>query len=225
MSRRKLPRRFAASLAAVAAAAALAWGPAGLNDTAFAQDQRPQARTVLGGGRHTQACIRAVQSGRSDDAAVAACSNALDTLADDGGARHDRIVLLVNRGITYMRRREGELALADLDAVLALEPNHPEALLNKGATLLSLNRPGPAVIALTAALSYGVNTPYKAYYNRGAAREALGDARGAYEDYTTALEINPNWAPAEAEVARFVRGRQERLAVVLGEDGEAQGRN
>jgi tetratricopeptide (TPR) repeat protein len=224
MSRRKLPRRFAASISTVAAALAAflaLWAGA---DAAWAQDQTPRARTVVGGGRQQQACVRAVQAGQADEAAVALCTRALETLAENGGARLDRLSLLINRGVTLLRLREGERALADFDAALAIEPAHPEALLNRGAVLVMLNRPGPAVAALTAALSHGVSTPHKAYYNRGAAREALGDMRGAYEDYTTALEINPNWAPAEAEVARFVRGRQARLAAVLAED-EAQGRN
>jgi tetratricopeptide (TPR) repeat protein len=86
-----------------------------------------------------------------------------------------------------------------------------------------LRRPGPAVAALTQALSLGVAEPYKAYYNRGAAREALGDLTGALEDYNTALDIHPEWAPAEAEVARFVRQRQQHLATALNEQGPDEG--
>jgi Tfp pilus assembly protein PilF len=61
-----------------------------------------------------------------------------------------------------------------------------------------------------------VREPHKAYLNRGVARENLGDLRGAYEDYSTALQIQPDWGPANAELARFARGRQEHLANVLG---------
>jgi hypothetical protein len=71
------------------------------------------------------------------------------------------------------------------------------------------------VAALTEALSLGVSEPYKAYYNRGAAREALGDLTGALEDYNTALEIHPHWAPAEAEIQRFVQERQQHLSAEL----------
>ena len=79
------------------------------------------------------------------------------------------------------------------------------------------HQPGPAVAAITPALTLGVREPEKAYYTRGAAREALGDLRGAYDDYTTALQIRPQWAPADQELARFVRGRREHLATVLGQ--------
>jgi tetratricopeptide (TPR) repeat protein len=125
------------------------------------------------------------------------------------------VVLLVNRGVIRLNRGESALALADFDAAIVVLPRHPEAHLNRGAALVQMGRPGPAVAALTEALSMGVSEPYKAYYNRGAAREALGDLRGAYEDYSTALEIRPEWGPAEAEIARFVRTRQERLASIL----------
>ncbi len=51
--------------------------------------------------------------------------------------------------------------------------------------------------------SLGPNLPEKAYYNRGIANEQLGDLKAAYADYSKALEINPNWAVAKSEVARF----------------------
>ena len=43
----------------------------------------------------------------------------------------------------------------------------------------------------------------------------MGDIRGAYEDYNTALTIQPDWGVAEAELSRFARGRRERLASQL----------
>jgi len=79
---------------------------------------------------------------------------------------------------------------------------------------------GAAIAEITQALSLGVSEPHKAYFNRAAAREALGDLRGAYEDYRTALEIQPDWGPANAELARFARSRRDTLASRLGEDGQ-----
>jgi tetratricopeptide (TPR) repeat protein len=67
------------------------------------------------------------------------------------------------------------------------------------------------VAAITEALSLGVAEPHKAYFNRAAARERLGDVRGAYEDYSAALQIRPNWPPAEAELERFVRSGRDRM--------------
>ncbi len=89
--------------------------------------------------------------------------------------------------------------------------------MNRGAALVQLRRYGPATAAFTEALGLDVQEPYKAYFNRGAAREALGDLRGAYEDYNTSLEIYPNWGPANAELRRFAHTRREHLQATRGE--------
>src|SRR5690606_13197455 len=107
-----------------------------------------------------------------------------------------QIATRINRGATHLRRREGEAALADFDAVIAMDRRHGEAHLNRGAALVLLGQPGPAVAAITEALGLDVREPHKAYFNRGAAREQLGDLRGAFEDYNTALDIQPDWGPA-----------------------------
>lgn len=217
MSRRRLPRRFPLLLtAALAAAALLAGGPearAQLGDPAD-RDREIGARTVIG-APHAQACVNAVAGGDSSDQALDQCTRAVER---ERLSRPTRIAILVNRGAMHLRRREGQAALDDFDTVIRLDRRHAEAHLNRGAALVMLQQPGPAVAAITEALGLGVAEPHKAYFNRGAAREALGDVRGAYEDYSTALEIQPDWGPANEELARFARGRREHLAEVLNED-------
>jgi tetratricopeptide (TPR) repeat protein len=213
MSRAWLPRRILAgietALAGVVLAAALAAAP-----RAAAQDPNSTggALTVLGSDSRARACANFVNSGSASDEAVEACTRAL---ANPRLTREGAIELHSNRGIIYLRRHEGQQALADFEAAIALDPDNAEAHLNRGAALVMLQQPGPAVAEITQALSLGVREPEKAYFNRGAAREALGDLRGAYEDYSTALEIRPDWGPANEELARFVRGRREHLATVL----------
>jgi tetratricopeptide (TPR) repeat protein len=187
---------------------------AGLAAPAAAQTARTDAgmRTIVGGYRDTRTCGEAAASGRSDEAAVAACDRALRA---DPLTRRERAVLLFDRGLLRLRRQEARPAIADFDAALALEPQFGEAHLNRAAALAVSGDFGAAVAAITTALSLGVSEPHIAYYNRGAAREALGDLRGALDDYSTALEIRPDWGPARAEIARFVRSRQARLAQML----------
>jgi tetratricopeptide (TPR) repeat protein len=212
MGRAWLPRRFSTGLLALTGAVAwLAAAPA-----AGAQDPNsdPRAVTVIGTDAQARRCGERVAGGDTTDATIDVCTRAL---AYRRITRDSMIQVLVNRGVTYLRRRETELALTDFDAVIALAPRHGEAHLNRGAALVQLGRHGPAIAAITEALSLGVNEPHKAYFNRGIARESLGDLRGAYEDYSTALEIQPDWGPANAELARFVRGRREHLANVLDE--------
>jgi tetratricopeptide (TPR) repeat protein len=210
MSRAWLPRRIPVAIPTLSAAFAV------LAAVAQAQDPRgePRSVTVLGSDANARRCGERVLSGDSSNDTVAVCMRALDYRRLTDGAR---VQLLVNLGVTYLRRSEGEAALRQFDAVLQNDRRHAEAHLNRGAALVQLGRHGEAVAAITEALGLGVREPHKAYFNRGAAREALGDLRGAYEDYNTALEIEPDWGPANAELARFARARREHLANALGE--------
>jgi tetratricopeptide (TPR) repeat protein len=208
MRRLTLPRLFAVAAGALALSfAAVSAADAQLGNP-VSRNREVGARTTIG-APNADACGQYAASGDSTEVAIAACDRAINS---ERLNRANEIATRINRGAIHLRRREGEPALADFEAVIALDRRHAEAHLNRGAALVMVGRPGPAVAAITEALTLGVREPHKAYFNRGAAREALGDMRGAYEDYTTALEIQPDWGPADAELARFVRTRQEQLA-------------
>jgi tetratricopeptide (TPR) repeat protein len=204
MSRAWLPRRFSSAILAFAVVAAAA----PFAGVAIAQRTDPTAVTVVGRDPNARRCSDQVLRGDTSDETIERCDEALTYRHLTQAAE---IQLRINRGVTHMRRQENEQALADFDAVIAIQPRHPEAQVNRGAALLQLRRYGPAIAAFTEALGLGVQEPYKAYFNRGAAREALGDVRGAYEDYNTALDIYPDWGPANAELQRFARARRENL--------------
>lgn len=212
MSSAALPRRFLAGIPVFFAALALLSAP-----MAHGQDPSsdPRAVTVVGADAHARRCVTMVNAGDVSDRTMDACARALryPRLTEEA-----EVVLRINRGVAYLRRNEFEAALADFDAVIAADSRNAEAHLNRGAALVQLRQFGPAVAAITEALSLGVREPHKAYFNRGAAREAMRDLRGAYEDYNTALEIQPDWGPANAELARFARTRREHLAEVLRDD-------
>ena len=204
MSRAWLPRRFSTVILAFVAVAATA----PFAGVAQAQRSDPSAVTVVGRDANARRCSDQVLRGDTSDTTITFCNEAL-------GYRHltqaAEVILRINRGVTHMRRQENEQALVDFDAVIAIQPRHAEAQVNRGAALLQLRRYGPAIASFTEALGLGVQEPYKAYFNRGAAREALGDLRGAYEDYNTALDIYPDWGPANIELQRFARQRRENL--------------
>lgn len=197
--------------AGAAGAFVLALGLTCLGGEARAEEVGEGNSRVVFGVANIQQCTSGALEGRYDDETLESCNKALKQRLE----RQLKIATLINRGAVHLRRREGDLALADFDEVIDLNPKLGEAHLNRGAALVLMRRPGQAVAAITTALGLGVSTPYKAYYNRAAAREALGDLRGAYEDYNTALEIKPDWDVAEVEVQRFVRGRREKLAAQL----------
>jgi tetratricopeptide (TPR) repeat protein len=212
MSRAWLPRRFSSAIPALAAVLALT----ALADGAWAQQRTrndPAAVTVVGRDPDARRCSDMVMRGDVTDAVITTCTAALNYRHL---SRQAEIQLLINRGVAHLRRHENEAALADFDAVVDIDGEHAEAQMNRGAALLQLRRYGEAIAAFTQALGLDVRDPYKAYFNRGAAREALGDLRGAYEDYNTALEIYPNWAPADAELQRFARTRREQVQAAQG---------
>lgn len=210
MSRAWLPRRFSTVIPALAAAVAIS----AFAGEAMAQNADPTAVTVVGRDPNARRCSQLVLRGDVTDETIETCTEALDYRRLE---RQAQLQLLINRGVTHLRRREWPAALADFDAVIALDRRQAEAHLNRGAALVQQGQHGAAIAAITEALSLGVREPHKAYFNRGAAREALGDIRGAYEDYNTALEIQPDWGPASAELARFARTRRDHLATVLSE--------
>ncbi len=203
-----LPRRLFAGISGFAALL--------LCGAAFAQDpsQEPRSTTIIGGDASARRCGAAVAGNDISDAALGQCERALRYPRLSQPAE---IQLRVNLGVMRMRRGEHQAAVDQFDAVIAIDSRNAEAHLNRGAALIQLRQYGPAVTAITEALSLGVREPHKAYFNRGAARENMGNLRGAYEDYRTALEIQPDWGPANAELARFARTRRDHLAGVLNE--------
>lgn len=210
MSRRRLPRRPCGAALGSAAAIILILSTPVIAETA--SNGGPGSHTVFGRTDYSR-CSRLAQSGDATEAAIETCTRAI---TDGHLLGSSMVVARINRGVMEMRRSEHQAALDDFNAALAIDPDHAEALLNRGAVLVQLGQAGQAVAALTRALSLGVQQPHKAYYNRGAAREALGDMRGAYEDYNSALAIEPEWGPAEQEIERFVRDRRDRLASAVG---------
>jgi Tfp pilus assembly protein PilF len=213
MGRARLTGRLAAAAAglAVAAVAGAAVAQSG-SDAAFERTRRGGAVTTFGAPA-AQVCVDRLMQGDTSDIVVAACTRALS----ENLSPANRLGLYVNRGVVYMRRGEPQLALADFDAAIDLNRRDGEAHQNRGAALIAMGQYGPAIASLTEALGLGVHEPQKAYLNRGIAREALGDERGALEDFTTALEIEPGWAAANQELARIARLHQEHLAAILNE--------
>lgn len=84
-------------------------------------------------------------------------------------------------------------ALADCEAAVAADPEHPAYLDSRAFVLLQLGRPEEALAGYEAALA---QSPYRAQamYGRGLARRALGQDAEAAEDIEAALAISPEVA-------------------------------
>ena len=56
-------------------------------------------------------------------------------------SNYETLATHVNRGILRLRRGQIDDAIADFDAAMVLDPNQPEAYLNKGAALIQRQNP------------------------------------------------------------------------------------
>jgi tetratricopeptide (TPR) repeat protein len=122
--------------------------------------------------------------------------------------RADRTATRVNRGIVLVNRRQADAAIADFDRAIRMNPALGEAHVNRGAALMLKSEYEEAVEAITRGIGLNTEEPHKAHYNRAIAYEALGNLRAAYDDYTRASELAPEWREPRAELARFTVRRR-----------------
>jgi tetratricopeptide (TPR) repeat protein len=132
--------------------------------------------------------------------ALDACDRAVE---DYSVSSHDRAAALVNRGDILLRLNRFQEASADSDKAIAIEFGLGVAHLNRGAGLIGLKRYHEALSSLDEAIELGVNRSQLAYFDRGLAKENLGDIRGAYYDYRKAAELDPSFKLATDQLSRF----------------------
>jgi tetratricopeptide (TPR) repeat protein len=126
-----------------------------------------------------------------------------DALSVGNLTNYETVATHVNRGILRLRRGGVDEAIADFDSAMTLDPNQPEAYLNKGAALIQRQNPTEAAQLFTVALEHNTQRPAIAHYGRAVANEALGNVREAYADYQMASQLAPNWAAPRADLQRF----------------------
>lgn len=120
-----------------------------------------------------------------------------------GLSDYEVVATHVNRGILQLRRGAIAAAIVDFDTAISIDPNQPEAYLNKGAALIRREQPDQAVGLFTVALERNTTRPEVAHYGRAVANEALGNVRAAYDDYRRANELAPRWREPRLDLARF----------------------
>src|ERR1700759_1682722 len=64
-----------------------------------------------------------------------------DALTVGNMSNYETVATHVNRGILRLRRGLIDESIADFDAAMVLDPNQPEAYLNKGAALIRRQNP------------------------------------------------------------------------------------
>ena len=133
------------------------------------------------------------------------------TALDDSAVSNDRrAVLLTERGVALMKRRNHKAALDDFNKAATIYPEYAAVYVNRGNLLLVLNQ-GPETIKeaikdfdRAIVLSPGLAA---AFGNRAAAELKLGQLDAAIADFTRAIELQP-----QNPAALNGRGRARLLA-------------
>jgi tetratricopeptide (TPR) repeat protein len=156
--------------------------------------------TVIGSSS-ARLCYQEADSRRTPNAeGLSLCDRALneEILIPD-----DRVATHVNRGIVRLKLNDIAGSLLDFDQAIALNPDQPEAYLNKAAALIRQDRAQAALPLFTLALEKKTRKPELAYFGRGVAHEALGRIPEAYADFRQAAALAPQWEEARVELSRF----------------------
>jgi tetratricopeptide (TPR) repeat protein len=157
------------------------------------------AITVLGDSL-AHDCFEAAEFGGSPGEGIVTCTTALE---ETSISTKDRAATFINRGILKSRNDDSTGALSDYDHGLSLESDLGEGYVDRGATFIVMRRYDDAMTDINKGIALGAKRPEIAYYDRAVVDEALGDVRGAYEDYKKAVEIQPDFPLATEELARF----------------------
>jgi tetratricopeptide (TPR) repeat protein len=139
--------------------------------------------------------------------------NAADDFSRDDGpcdlalkgplSSEDRKKTFVNRGVILNRKGEVQAAVDDFNSALEIDGALAEAFLNRGNSYFLAARYQQAEADYEQSLRLGVRKPWAAWYNIGLAREARADAEGARAAYRSALELNPDFTPAQQKLANL----------------------
>ncbi len=100
-----------------------------------------------------------------------------------------------NRGIAYENLGKHELAIADCDIAIKLDPNYADAYLDRGCAYENLGKYDLAITDCDKAIKLNPNDAI-GYNNRGWAFEQQGKDELAIADYNMAIKLNPNYTTA-----------------------------
>ena len=166
--------------------------------TALAMPAQGSVLTI--GAGFARQCYEAADRHDTSMTAQDACNRALTEQALNP---QDRVATHVNRGImSYLR---GELAAAnrDYDMALSLDPQQPEAWLNKGLAALKAGDEAGAMPLFARALDLRTNRPELAWYGQAVIHEDMGQMREAYAALTRARALAPGWTLPVEELKRY----------------------
>lgn len=106
-----------------------------------------------------------------------------------------------NRGTALDNLGQLDRARQDFDVAISLAPDFSPALNNRGNVLRRLGANEAAIADYDRSIELGNPMPHLPHFGRAAAREALGDIEGARADLEQALNLAPEYGPAQKALA------------------------
>ena len=160
-----------------------------------------QAGIITIGEGFARSCYEASERQDARPVNIETCNRAFSEQALD---IHDQVATHVNRGILYYL--SGNLAAANYDynQALGMDPNEPEAWLNKGMAALKAGDSRTAAPMFDKALALKTVRPALAYYGRAIVNEDFGNVRQAYADLQRARDLEPRWPLPAEELKRYI---------------------
>ena len=152
------------------------------------------------GGSAAESCYNAAAARDSSPQALAECDSAISRQAMP---RRDLVATHVNRGVLRLMREDYRAAEADFDRAMAMQPNQPEAWLNKGIARYQQGDPAGAARHFSRAIDLNTRFLALAHFGRALANEDQGDIPGAYADLRRAASLNPQWSAPADELKRY----------------------
>ena len=190
--------RFVKTLALLSAAFAVSAASAAFAIQPAMPDKDDPGIFMLYATDAAQTCYNVAQTGADLKFGLEHCNVAVvDPLTNY------RAQTFVNRGIIRYDMGDGGGALSDFSIALTNNPTLGDAYLNRALVLISQKEPEEALAAINQGIALGATNLQIAYYSRGEIEDDAGQYEAAYRDYRQALEIKPDYAPAQRQLARF----------------------
>jgi tetratricopeptide (TPR) repeat protein len=168
---------------------------------AFPAAAHAQYPIMVFGKGPARTCYEMVKARQMNTTTIETCTHALknETLTP-----MNRAATYNNRGIAHMRTNNRAAATRDYEAALRISPNIAESQINLGAMFYANEMYTEAVSALNQGVkAEDAGSRAVAHYNRALSLEKLGEIDEAYADLQAALRLNPGFAAASQQLARY----------------------
>ena len=153
-------------------------------------------------------CFKASTDANQTETGVAICTRLIKGGQWKGP---DLARLLSNRAALYIKLQKLDLAMADLDRVVAIAPDYVFAHDNRGEVWRLRGNNDKAIAEYTKAIKIDPNF-LSAYYDRGQTYEAMKDLDKARADYQAALDKPGDGRPIDAWAKDQAKKALDRLA-------------